>query len=135
MIGGGAWNSENAAAAACSTVAVRPSSSFIKYGDDERSTRNTIKMTDLTSRVAQERERLQAVERLVPLAESERKTILSTLELCRGSREETARRLGISVSTLYRRLAEYRRDMEPVETRAAENPLETARTGATESIT
>jgi hypothetical protein len=35
-------------------------------------------MTDLTSRVAQERERLQAVERLVPLAEIERKTILST---------------------------------------------------------
>ena len=74
-------------------------------------------MTDLTSRVAQERERLQAVERLVSLAEIERKTILSTLELCRGSREETAQRLGISVSTLYRRLAEYRRDaMEPVET-------------------
>ena len=48
-------------------------------------------MTDLTSRVAQERERLEAIERLVPLAESERKTILSTLELCRGSREETAR--------------------------------------------
>jgi DNA-binding NtrC family response regulator len=44
------------------------------------------------------------------LAEIERKTILSTLELCRGSREETAQRLGISISTLYRRLAEYRRD-------------------------
>jgi AraC-like DNA-binding protein len=73
-------------------------------------------MTDLTSRVAQERERLQAVERLVSLAEIERKTILSTLELCRGSREETAQRLGISVSTLYRRLAEYRRDaMEPLQ--------------------
>jgi DNA-binding NtrC family response regulator len=67
-------------------------------------------MTDFTSRVAQERERLQAVERLAPLAEIERKTILSTLELCRGSREETAQRLGISVSTLYRRLAVYRRD-------------------------
>jgi len=67
-------------------------------------------MTDLTSRVAQERERLQAVERLAPLAEIERKTILSTLELCRGSREETAQRLGISVSTLYRRLAVYWRD-------------------------
>jgi DNA-binding NtrC family response regulator len=50
------------------------------------------------------------------LAEIERKTILSTLELCRGSREETAQRLGISVSTLYRRLAEYRRDpREPVQ--------------------
>ncbi len=101
----------------------------------ERSTRNTVKMTDPTSRVAQERERLEAVERLVSLAEIERKTILSTLELCRGSREETAQRLGISVSTLYRRLADYRRDMEPVETGAAENPLETTRIGVTESIT
>jgi DNA-binding NtrC family response regulator len=73
-------------------------------------------MTDLTSRAAQERERLQAVERLVSLAEIERKTILATLELCRGSREETAQRLGISVSTLYRRLAEYRRDAkEPIQ--------------------
>lgn len=67
-------------------------------------------MTDISLRVVQERERLQAVERLVSLAEIERKTILSTLELCRGSRQETAQRLGISVSTLYRRLAEYRRD-------------------------
>jgi DNA-binding NtrC family response regulator len=73
-------------------------------------------MTDLTSRAAQERERLKAVESVVPLAEIERTTVLSTLELCRGSREETARRLGISVSTLYRRLAEYRKDpMEPVQ--------------------
>jgi DNA-binding NtrC family response regulator len=79
-------------------------------GGVERSSGNTVKMTDLRSRVAQERERLQAVERLVSLAEIERKTILSTLELCRGSREETAQRLGISISTLYRRLAEYRRD-------------------------
>lgn len=66
-------------------------------------------MTDLTSRVEQERERLQAVERLVPLAESERTAIFVALKLCRGSREETAQRLGISVSTLYRRLAEYQR--------------------------
>src|SRR5580704_11297816 len=85
-------------------------------GACERSTGNTVKMTDLTSRAAQERERLQAVERLVSLAEIERKTILATLELCRGSREETAHRLGISVSTLYRRLAEYRRDAkEPIQ--------------------
>jgi len=99
-------------------------------------------MTDLTSRVAQERERLEAIERLVPLAESERKTILSTLELCRGSREETARRLGISVSTLYRRLAGYRRDVEPAEAivdprgeTVAKNLSKAALTGATESIT
>jgi len=87
-------------------------------------------MTDLTSRVAQERERLQAVERLVSLAEIERKTILSTLELCRGSREETAQRLGISVSTLYRRLAEYRRDAKGASTRpnaeAFQNPIKMA---------
>lgn len=89
---------------------------LVQTGWHERSTGNTVKMTDLTSRVAQERERLQAVERLVSLAEIERKTILSTLELCRGSREETAQRLGISVSTLYRRLAEYRRDAkEPIQ--------------------
>jgi DNA-binding NtrC family response regulator len=85
-------------------------------------------MTDLISRVAQERERLQAVEKLVPLAEIERQTILSTLELCRGSREETAQRLGISVSTLYRRLAEYRRNaMEPVQGQIgwrSKNPLQ-----------
>jgi DNA-binding NtrC family response regulator len=99
---------------------------LVQTGWHERSTGNTVKMTDLTSRVAQERERLQAVERLV--SEIERKTILSTLELCRGSREETAQRLGISVSTLYRRLAEYRRDaIEPVQGQIrgrSKNPLQ-----------
>jgi DNA-binding NtrC family response regulator len=42
-----------------------------------------------------------------PLEETERKLILSTLEMCEGDKKETARRLGISLKTLYNRLNVY----------------------------
>jgi len=42
------------------------------------------------------------------LAEVERQTILSTLRFCRENKRETARMLGISLKTLYTRLALYK---------------------------
>src|SRR5690606_27116039 len=42
------------------------------------------------------------------LAEAERRLILATLERHHGSRERTARTLGISLKTLYNRLRQYR---------------------------
>jgi DNA-binding NtrC family response regulator len=42
------------------------------------------------------------------LAEIERQTILSTLRFCRENKREAAKMLGISLKTLYTRLALYR---------------------------
>lgn len=41
------------------------------------------------------------------LADMERRLVLATLAQCGGARDETARRLGISLKTLYNRLHEY----------------------------
>jgi DNA-binding NtrC family response regulator len=43
-----------------------------------------------------------------PLAEIERKAIYATLDLCDGNKRRCAEMLGVSLKTLYNRLAEYR---------------------------
>ncbi len=42
-----------------------------------------------------------------PLAEIERKAIYATLDLCEGNKRRCASMLGVSLKTLYNRLAEY----------------------------
>jgi len=42
-----------------------------------------------------------------PLAEIERQAIHSTLDLCEGNKRRCAEMLGVSLKTLYNRLAEY----------------------------
>jgi DNA-binding NtrC family response regulator len=49
-----------------------------------------------------------------PLAEVDRRLILSTLELCGGVKKHAADVLGISLKTLYNRLEEYRGDLRAV---------------------
>ena len=44
----------------------------------------------------------------IPLAEVERQVILSTLKFCRENKRDTARMLGMSLKTLYARLALYK---------------------------
>jgi DNA-binding NtrC family response regulator len=44
----------------------------------------------------------------VPLADANRRVILATLRQCGGVRKLAARKLGISLKTLYNRLEEYR---------------------------
>jgi DNA-binding NtrC family response regulator len=41
------------------------------------------------------------------LAEIERKAIYATLDLCEGNKRRCAEMLGVSLKTLYNRLAEY----------------------------
>jgi len=48
-----------------------------------------------------------------PLAEVERRLVLATLAACEGNKRKTARVLGVSVKTLYNRLAEYERGPSP----------------------
>jgi DNA-binding NtrC family response regulator len=48
----------------------------------------------------------------VPLADAQRALILATLERCDGNKRDAAEQLGISLKTLYNRLALY--DMQPV---------------------
>jgi DNA-binding NtrC family response regulator len=43
----------------------------------------------------------------MPLAEVERQAIYATLDLCGGNRRQCAEMLGVSLKTLYNRLAEY----------------------------
>ena len=42
-----------------------------------------------------------------PLAEIERQAIYATLDLCEGNKRRCAEMLGVSLKTLYNRLAEY----------------------------
>jgi DNA-binding NtrC family response regulator len=42
-----------------------------------------------------------------PLAEIERRAIYATLDLCQGNKRRCAEMLGVSLKTLYNRLAEY----------------------------
>ncbi len=49
-----------------------------------------------------------------PLAEIERKAIYATLDLCEGNKRRCAGMLGVSLKTLYNRLAEYQAGNAPI---------------------
>ena len=49
-----------------------------------------------------------------PLAVMEKKTIFATLEHCSGNKRRAAEVLGVSLKTLYNRLAEYAADAADV---------------------
>ncbi len=51
-----------------------------------------------------------------PLAEIERKAIYATLDLCEGNKRRCAVMLGVSLKTLYNRLAEYQAGVAPIAT-------------------
>ena len=51
--------------------------------------------------------RREATEKVLPLAEMEKRAILSALSECRGDISKAARTLGVSRATLYRKLAKY----------------------------
>ncbi|MFO1304027.1 MAG: sigma-54 dependent transcriptional regulator [Burkholderiales bacterium] len=50
----------------------------------------------------------------MPLAEIERKAIYATLDLCEGNKRRCAGMLGVSLKTLYNRLAEYQAGNAPI---------------------
>ena len=50
----------------------------------------------------------------MPLAEIERKAIYATLDLCEGNKRRCASMLGVSLKTLYNRLAEYQAGNAPI---------------------
>jgi two-component system, NtrC family, response regulator HydG len=56
------------------------------------------------------------------LAEVDRRLILATLERLGGNKKRTAEMLGISLKTLYNRLAEYQREAPAAEAQAAAKP-------------
>lgn len=62
----------------------------------------------IPDRVEYEANRIAELSRARSLKETERREILSMIDLCQGSRREAAQRLGISEATIYRRLREYR---------------------------
>jgi DNA-binding NtrC family response regulator len=53
--------------------------------------------------------RTQSEERILPIAEIERRAILDAIEKTKGDKREAARLLGISKTSLYRKLNDYRR--------------------------
>jgi len=66
-----------------------------------------VEETDLPPEMLGLGPRAIASDDIVPLAEMERQHILKTLDRCRGSRRETAERLGIAPNTLWRKLCAY----------------------------
>jgi DNA-binding NtrC family response regulator len=50
---------------------------------------------------------LDAIKKIMPLADMERQYILKVLEATRGNRSKTAELLGISRSALWRKLKQY----------------------------
>jgi two-component system response regulator HydG len=79
------------------------------------SMKDTIDLSDLPEhvRAVEEPERLPVSESDLTLAELEREAIRRALAATGGHRAETARRLGLSVRTLHRKLKEYQLPDEP----------------------
>ena len=74
------------------------------------STGPVIQVGDLPSSVSGARNLLSASDgspRILPIAELEKQSILSTIAQLNGDKLEAARALGIGKTTLYRKLKEY----------------------------
>ncbi len=89
-----------------------------------------ISPASLPPEIAQSHESAASAPALSPglsLAESDRRLILATLERCGGNKHQAAEMLGISLKTLYNRLASYRakgsKERGATESSAVESPV------------